>query len=521
MQNPNRTKNRVPTDRELTSLRAIASRKEELSNSINAQLSEAQATYDEIMVRHEMQMAVLESIQSELHAAKQHADVLQAHKAIVDNDRNDIRAVLHPIRRMPVETLRHIFEETVDISPRTKWWQATQQSHVCQYWRIVALNAPTLWTRIAVDFRKSTMAITEYWNWAMKRVKAVPVDVHFINFGGKLETHTAEWEQNESQLRKVAACSLLQIPAIRKLSIDVDSTCSTPEAFAMITEFPTGRLERLRLSGPDDESVSEIMSWDWSGFLHRFPPLTFLQLEFLDVLSFSQLKPFSALQDLYIGPSTEFDTLELLRLCPKLERLTIQAGRASYTSHQTHAPVTIPTLNFLDISEESIFSWDTPLHFSSLSTLKFAPESGNPPDDFFRFLTNHPSISDLDLYMYQLDLTRLATAAPQITKLTLSFDEGSLDGLLDWTMTSLQGPAFPQLEILDLGHIVLELGEFDRFIQRRCLPATHERSELPNGLLPLQKWIVNLPKGYVGSQFLAEATHMGKKGNHMTSLSWL
>ncbi|KIM24525.1 hypothetical protein M408DRAFT_26994 [Serendipita vermifera MAFF 305830] len=520
MQNPNMTKNRVPTDRELISLRAIASRKEELSRSINAQISEVQATYDEITVRYESQMAILESIQSELHAAKQHADVLQAHKAIVDNDRNEIRAVLHPIRRMPVETLRHIFEETVDISPRTKWWQAAQLSHVCQYWREVALNAPTLWNKIAVDFRKSFMTITEYWNWAMERVKMVPVDVHFINLGGKLKTHNAKRKHNESQLRKVAACSLLQIPVILKLSIDVDSTCSTPEAFAVMTELPTGRLERLRLSGPEDESVIENMSWDWSGFLHRFPHLKFLGLEFLDVLSFSQSKPFSALQGLYIGPSTEFDTLELLCLCPKLERLTIRAGRASYTSQQNHPPTTIPSLTSLDVSEEGIFSWDAPLHFSSLSTLRFDTETRNPPDDFFQFLTNHPSISDLNLDTCQLDLTRLMTAAPQITKLKLTF-KGSFDALLDWTATALQGPAFPKLEILNLGYLTLELGQFDRFIQTRCLPATHPKSGLLNTCRPLQEWLVRLPSGYVGSQFLAEATRIENKDGEMTSLSWL
>ncbi|KIM24521.1 hypothetical protein M408DRAFT_26989, partial [Serendipita vermifera MAFF 305830] len=179
MQNPNKTKNRVPTNRELTSLRAIASRKEELSNSINAQISEAQATYDEIMTRHERQMAVLESIQSELHAAKQYVNLLQTQKVIFDSEMNKLRGVLHPIRRMPVETLRQIFEGTLEPSSMedwTEWWQPIQLSHVCQHWRTVALNAPTLWSVIIVDFRKPLSVVTEYWNWAMQRVTMAPVD---------------------------------------------------------------------------------------------------------------------------------------------------------------------------------------------------------------------------------------------------------------------------------------------------------------------------------------------------------
>lgn len=78
MQNPNATKNRVPTNMELTSLRVIASRKGELLNSIEIQLSDAEVTYDEIMARHERQLALLESIQSELYAAKQHKNTLKS-----------------------------------------------------------------------------------------------------------------------------------------------------------------------------------------------------------------------------------------------------------------------------------------------------------------------------------------------------------------------------------------------------------------------------------------------------------
>lgn len=98
---------------------------------------------------------------------------------------------------------------------------------------------------------------------------------------------------------------------------------------------------------------------------------------------------------------------------------------------------------------------------------------------------------------------------------------GSLGAFLDWTSTSLQDPAFPRLEILEFVDTVLDLEQFDRIIQERCLPATHSRSDLANDCRPLQKLMVALPKGYVGSQFLAEATLMEKKDDNMACLSWL
>ncbi|KIM23927.1 hypothetical protein M408DRAFT_37680, partial [Serendipita vermifera MAFF 305830] len=99
-------------------------------------------------------LALLESIQSELYAAKQHKNTLKSQKRILSDEMDEIRAVLHPIRRLPVETLRHIFEATLEASDKIELWQATQLSHVCQHWRAVVLNSPELWSHITVNFRK-------------------------------------------------------------------------------------------------------------------------------------------------------------------------------------------------------------------------------------------------------------------------------------------------------------------------------------------------------------------------------
>ncbi|KIM23928.1 hypothetical protein M408DRAFT_27513 [Serendipita vermifera MAFF 305830] len=207
-----------------------------MSESIGLQISEAQATYDKIQARYEEQLAILKS---ELHAAMQHTIMLQTLKETVDNEMNEIYGVIHPIRRIPVELLKQIFEETLRTREGYKMWQATQISHVCQYWRAVALDTPSLWSKLCIDFRYDPLnLIIEYWNWMIERVKMTPVDVHFYSLGGMQQSGAAVSEHNREEQKKVDACSLLRIPVIRELNIDVDSTYPTDQAFSMITGFP-------------------------------------------------------------------------------------------------------------------------------------------------------------------------------------------------------------------------------------------------------------------------------------------
>lgn len=518
--NPNKTKNRVPTDKELASLRAIASRKKEISETMGTQISEAQATYDKIKARHEEQLAVLESIQSELHAAMQHTAMLQTLKEIVDNEMNEICGVIHPIRRMPAELLTQIFEYTVRANWSSNVWQSIQLSHVCQYWRAVALNSPSLWSEIKINFRDDSLSfITKYWSWVVERVKAAPVNVYFYNLGGNPQPGIAMSNHIAEQRRKVAACSLLRIPMIRELYANIDDAYPTTKAFSMITEFPIGKLESLYLSGPLSGTPIESMEWDWCAFLHRFPPTKVLKFQYLDGLYFPRPEPFILLQNLHLGPYTNFNTLEILRLCPNLEGLSIDVSNGYYRSHQTPAPVTNSTLTVLEVTGDSIFPWDAPLHFPSLSFLILDTEETVLPDGIFHFLAHHPSISDLKITTSYLDLTRLATATPQLTKLTLNLWEGSPEVLLDWTSTSLQGPPFPKLEILDLDSPFLTLERFDRFVRTRCLPPTHDKSELPNGCFPLLELTVYL-HNHFESQFMTDATRVEGESDN-PRLSWL
>lgn len=516
--NPNETESLVLTDNEFTSLHVIAPHRRETMSSIYNPSPEARAIGDESMTLHE------KPIQSELHAVNQHTTTLQRRRTRRTKESSKICGGFHPIWRMPVETLTLIFEETLEDDECARLWkqdvlQATQLSHVCQHWRAVALNTPLLWSKVIVDFRDSLDFITEYWNRAVGRIRMTPLDVYFKNLGEEREPGSSIYKHRREQQKRLAACSFLRIPVIRKLEIEVDPTCPTPEAFSLITEFPTGDLELLRLNGERWEGER---AWGWSAPLHPFPASKALVLEDLILVSFPgsrsffpQSKPLSILQSLHVGLGTEFDIIQLLSLCPNLERLTMGHSRGRYIRY-CPTPLTISSLTVLKV-DHGIFPWNAPVHFPSLLSLVITSEYLS--EGLFDFLANHPSISDLEVSAQSADLTRVATVAPQLINLFLFRIGDSLGPLLDWTSTSLQGPAFPLLETFGFTNFYLKQDYLDKFIQARCLPVTHPKSQLLNGCRPLRELVVPY-RDVSKSRLVFEAKRVVYKDLN-TCLTWL
>lgn len=314
---------------------------------------------------------------------------------------------------------------------------------------------------------------------------------------------------------------------IRDLYIEAAPQYPTLQAFSLITEFPTGDLDSFTLSGENEEHRPlEVMSWESSAFLRRLPRSRLLNLKQLNVRSFSPSQPFSILKELSIESVWQFEPCKFLSLCPKLERLTMSFCQEGYSNPQNNAPITIPTLTFLQIEGNNGFAWEASMHFPSLEKIVFSTFIGDPRDDFYDFLGNHPSVRNVELYTDGVDFARLAIAAPQLTNLTLRCsDTCPLKEILDWESTPTQGPPFPQLETLDISLEAyyrptgIELRHFNRFIQTRCLPATHEMSQLANGCHPLRQLRTSLHKTLAKSQFIAEATCV-EVGSTVT-LSWL
>jgi hypothetical protein len=74
------------------------------------------------------------------------------------------KGLLHPIRRLPVEILQHIFEECVD-AEAAEWFvdptrppallkSATRIAGTCRSWRTVAQQTPRMWNRLRAPIQK-------------------------------------------------------------------------------------------------------------------------------------------------------------------------------------------------------------------------------------------------------------------------------------------------------------------------------------------------------------------------------
>jgi hypothetical protein len=69
---------------------------------------------------------------------------LQRERAILEEKVVRALAYMSPIRRLPVELLRHIFMMNFDEYPCCAWIL----SSVCSQWRRLALSMPKLWSKV-------------------------------------------------------------------------------------------------------------------------------------------------------------------------------------------------------------------------------------------------------------------------------------------------------------------------------------------------------------------------------------
>lgn len=90
--------------------------------------------------------------------------------------RHLVHQLPHPISRLPVELLSHIFI----VGSQDSAYLPVTVSHVCQQWRRIALNTPTLWRRITLSPKE------RMWKERIRRSKACTLDVQLLPSPSKL-----------------------------------------------------------------------------------------------------------------------------------------------------------------------------------------------------------------------------------------------------------------------------------------------------------------------------------------------
>ena len=294
--------------------------------------------------------------------------------------------------------------------------------------------------------------------------------------------------------------------------------------------LPRGSLHELRLEVPHNEKRISPPTWNWeiTKLLNRLPPIRKLQISATATL---RLNPsiFTSIHKLVLIDVQWCDPQSLLNSLPQLQSLELRRRIPDCITKTWDRPALIHhQLVFIRIEwmgRESV-SWFNGLSFPNLQTLNVTEGILTP--DIFPFISSHPSIKNIENKVFPHVLRELEQVAPQLTHLTLRHD----------LLFNLQFYLFHEFKHLrslkirdDDGYFRQE--EFDRLVQMRCLPSSHDQCQRPAHIdTPLELLII-VNRRYRSSaslfplipwrksSLIKESTRNETEGSTERILSWI
>ncbi|KAF9255069.1 hypothetical protein L218DRAFT_951058 [Marasmius fiardii PR-910] len=245
-----------------------------------------------------------------------------------------------PIRKLPREVLRLIFEQAVDknviIGRRgTSKFSAVTLSSVCSHWREVVLDNRKLWATISVYFHSDPLPMDayerakEYLEMAIQRAGSVGLSVT-IEFHSFPRDDIGEWGRALQSLYRILTSAPWKSATIRHIGW---VGLSSIEVTGLLQHFQT--VERLEVEVAD-YSRTEVVVYESHPFFHPDSPLqNFPNLKVLllphENPHFSKIPPnfyqhlFHSLTVLRICAGDDWrGTLEAMRRCRRsLVSLTV------------------------------------------------------------------------------------------------------------------------------------------------------------------------------------------------------
>ena len=116
-----------PTNMQLEDGRARLREQEKQAGELQQRIEDAQRALEEVIAESTRAISAFEE-----------------DKRRVESEIKATREFLSPMRRLPVDVLRHIFLSNFEDAPCCAWTLAG----VCSSWRRVVLNMPTVWSKV-------------------------------------------------------------------------------------------------------------------------------------------------------------------------------------------------------------------------------------------------------------------------------------------------------------------------------------------------------------------------------------
>ena len=277
-------------------------------------------------------------------------------------------------------------------------------SHVCRFWRDVALNMPSLWTNL--DFTEGP-PFTKSRVW-IERSQNLPLDIH-IDCGGSDDDDDDDEESStvsefsdsiatKEDLIVVLGLIVPHVARWRSLRVEVESYDYMHLALTSLAECPAApQLECLQLSHHDDADVTELFQPEhlrefFLPFHGIAPKLNSVNLWGVHIMwSAPFLSGLTDLELAYhspdVSPSWE-DFSRMLRNSPSLETLSLcMSGAETLPTDVTEEDVIeLPSLKSL------VLSYQDAQHVSRLVKLLPTPNLRKlvldlESDDFSSFVT--------------------------------------------------------------------------------------------------------------------------------------
>ncbi|KAK7023099.1 hypothetical protein R3P38DRAFT_2957515 [Favolaschia claudopus] len=325
-----------------------------------------------------------------------------------------LRMAIAPIKKLPAELLVEIFllvrDSYPDLPEKNRIRRTQELSHVCAFWRSVALTTPQLWTDKLWNTPKTTptassLAGIQQW---LDRSAPFHIPVYFC-------IEQLFWGTVDAQ----PLVDTLATVARRWKTADF-----TVFSLDVLSAIPVGSLqslEELDLCSPDMESHSKVPAFLTAEHLHSIC---------LDTVRTSKfLLPWSQLSYITITDPDPMECLEVLVQCATLEHAVFCTELWKHPPDMSQRPMTtLNRLSFItvefDDGAQGIYApFITRLALPSLNTLDLVPsDSPWPSTEFSQFLLRSPNIECLAITRSILDPNNLLAAlrhAPSLITLEL------------------------------------------------------------------------------------------------------